>query len=233
MGDFAGPLLLRALARLRTLPPHCQETPTWGASVACYGPPQDATRDLANPANVEDLRRRIRQREFHWVHMGPPCTSFCRWFLLTCKSCSRTPENPAGLEENLKERIGNTLARICVSLARACQASGTSWTVENPRSSYLWRLPEYIALAREPGVEFVHVTMCAYGAPYLKRTSFLTNAPWVRGAASACSCTQRHERLQGSVRVGGRTVHRTALAAAYPRALCERLVALATDAADA
>ena len=192
---------------------------------------QDPSCDLANPTNVEGLRQRILRREFTWVHMGPPCTSFCRWFLLTCRSCTRTESNPTGLETNLKEKRGNVLARVCVRLARACQTSGTSWSVENPRTSYLWRLPEYVTLCREVGVEFVHLTMCSYGAPYLKRTSFLTNARWMRGAGSMCTCMQTHERLQGTVRVGGRSVHRTALAAAHPRALCQQLASLATEAA--
>lgn len=190
-------------------------------------PCQDASRDLSLPHNIDRLVRNIKEHRYHWVHMGPPCTSFSRWFLMTCKTCSRTPQNPTGSEANVKERLGNLLARNCVRIAEACNQARVAWTIENPQSSYLWRLPEFVALARRAGVFTTTFPMCAYGCLYQKRTAFMSNARWVAGIAAKCTCRRRHERLQGRVRVGQRWVHRTALAAAYPPSLCQHLVSLA------
>jgi hypothetical protein len=60
--------------------------------------------------------------------------------------------------------------------------------VENPQTSCLGCLLEYVSLCEEAGVS-------------------LTNTLWMCGAGSMCTCTPRHERLRGTVHVSSTSVH--------------------------
>ena len=191
--------------------------------------------DLTRTQLQESLLDMIRSRCFTWVHLGPPCTTFSSWYLASSHSNTRTKMNPAGLGSSPAEALGNQMAEFSVRAARVCLQTGTWFSIEQPRTSWMWILPSVKDLIAEPQVHFCHLVMCAYGSPHQKRTSFLTNAKWLMQASCQCSCKQLHVRLQGSVRdpETGAHTHRTQLAAAYPEALCHRLLSLAVLAARA
>ena len=146
---------------------------------------------------------------------------------------SRTQSNPTGNEVYKNEREGNLLARFCVAVAQICISVGCHFTLENPRGSWMWRLPEFVDLANHAHVHFAFFPMCAFGTNYLKRTAFLTNAQWCMRSIGGlrCTCKKKHVILQGFTTdpSTGKRIKRTALAAAYPARLCKALVDAAAN----
>ena len=101
----------------------------------------------------------------------------------------------------------------------------------------MWQLDNFRAVQAHRSVDCSNLVMCRYGSKHEKKTTFMTNASWVMKAACKCENTRQvkthhHVRLEGSARdpITGRMVHKTALAAAYPDALCDRLFELAESA---
>ena len=185
--------------------------------------------DLTDHELQRDIFKMILCGEVEWVHMGPPCTTFCWWYRVTSKKNTRSIANPAGDGITEAEHCGNQLAYLSITIAELCLKHGVWFSLEQPRTSLMWLLPEMIALRAKPGVVPCHLVMCAYGCDYMKRTTFLTNAHWMMAAACKCRCGGKHRtRLQGNVwdPVSQKNVKRTSLAAAYPKKLCERFMSL-------
>ena len=104
------------------------------------GPEHDLTRaDVAT--RLVDL---IRSKRVTWVHLGTPCTTFCRFFLMFCLKCTRTVSRPEGDGSFDREIEGNLLLNVSCRIAEAATANGTYWTMENPRTSLLWVMPRIL-----------------------------------------------------------------------------------------
>jgi hypothetical protein len=106
-----------------------------------------------------------------------------------------------------------------------------AFSLEHPRTSLLWSLPEFVELQR--GQFVVDFDQCCYGMRKVassgeraeqvwrrKRTRLLTNLPSLLSLAKKCRGEHAHEPLQGSVRTACGWRSRSELAAAYPRNLC-------------
>ncbi len=109
-------------------------------------------QDLLKPTGRADLLRRVSSGEFDWIHMGTPCTTFCRFFTMFNRRCTQTAENPSGLGKFNKEQACNALVALSCRVASAAMKVGTWWTVENPRSSLLLASPCMQPLLQRPGV---------------------------------------------------------------------------------
>ena len=190
-------------------------------------------QDLTDVGLQDELLALVSAGGVAWVHMGPPCTTFSSWYLCSSHSNTRSKENPEGFGNSKDEVLGNTMAYFSVKMANKCIRTNTWFTIEQPRSSWMWLLKSMRALALNPTVHFTYLTMCSYGSPYQKRTAFLSNARFTTGVASSCNCKRlgkEHVRLQGAiVNKDGTREHRTKIAAAYPPSLCEALVACASQ----
>ena len=192
------------------------------------------THDLTDPNLQQELIQQVQSRMYVWVHMGPPCTTFSSWYRFTSKQCTRSRSNPRGQNISSAEQLGNQMADFSAKLAQLCLEVGVWFTIEQPRTSLMWQLDNFRSLQAHRSVDNCNLVMCKYGSEHEKKTTFMTNAGWVMKAACKCSNTRRakthyHVRLEGSARdpVSGLMVHKTALAAAYPDALCDRLLTLA------
>ena len=142
--------------------------------------------------------------DFVWfVHMGPPCT---RW------START----TGRAGNATDRDGMTCARFSVRVLQACRAHEVYYTVEQPRSSGMWRWPPLARCLRLDGAFEVHFDTCQYGAPSRKPTTFCGTLPGLHRIGRKCCCSEHSERLQGTVTLetekSPKTIWRTSLA---------------------
>ena len=73
---------------------------------------------------------------------------------------------------------------------------GIGFWVENPRTSWLFRLPEWIKWLREPGVGAWIVDYCRFSAPWRKRTMFVCNL-CLRGKSMLCTRDHEHFKLRG------------------------------------
>ena len=100
-----------------------------------------AHHDSARPAVLSQILTIIRSGQVDWIHLGTPCTTFCRFFVMFAKECSRTMADPAGSGQSAREVLGNLLLDISCRIVRLAMKVGTWWTLENPRSSLLWLMP--------------------------------------------------------------------------------------------
>jgi hypothetical protein len=127
-----------------------------------------------------------------------------------------------------KVEDANELAARMARLARLQIKAGGLVSIENPEESWMWEYGPVKALREIPGVVTFVGDQCVLGGPYIKATSWLTNAPFMNIVVGRCPgmpTHPRHEVLRGMVRndTGGWT-WRTSLAAEYPESLCNNLV---------
>ena len=119
---------------------------------------------------------------------------------------------------------------ICFALSSSLLAHNVPFIIENPHSSFLWKLPSMIALAETPGVRMIVCDQCMFGARWRKRTRFLVGAvnPLdAEGLARRCFgqryCDRsgvKHQILQGRAPGGASW---TLVAQKFPTPLALRL----------
>ena len=113
--------------------------------------------------------------------------------------------------------------------------AGGWFTLEDPEHSLLWKMPGVIKLEGLPNVKRYSGDQCRLGAPWVKPTSWLSNAPWMEvvQVRRGPGCPQ-HQPLRGTTLDDkGRKVSRTTLAATYPRTLCRTLARAYAEALEA
>ena len=64
-----------------------------------------------------------------------------------------------------KVLVANRLLSNVLRLLKAANESGVPFSLENPRSSRLWLVPELLNLAHEAEAEWAHVDYCQYQTP--------------------------------------------------------------------
>ena len=185
--------------------------------------------DLSNDDHFDAALRSVPS--WNWLHGAPPCGTFSK-ARRTDEHGSvaelRSPWRPAGYGDPRAEEA-NVLARRQAALAKVVFEAKGYFSIENPFSSYLWQLKEYVDLAKLPGVRLVRLDQCAFGCRFMKPTGILTNAPWLWDPSAARRCEgalpHSHEVLAGRAWdyrvVPPEEVWLTSLAAEYPAAMCE------------
>jgi len=175
---------------------------------------------------MDDDFERLLQAQATWIHGAPPCKSFStarRVDQHASVKRLRSEDRPQGFGCAVTE-LANKLALRMLELAKSQLAKGQYFSIENPFSSLIWQLKQYVRLAAEKDVRFLRVHQCMAGSLHKKETGILTNAPWL--ADLLCDMTTRphhHVPLVGMVedlQKGGR-VFFTELAAEYPQGLCD------------
>ena len=97
------------------------------------------------------------------------------------------------------------------------------FSVENPLHSWLWHLPCFQSLLQR--LALVSFDACLHGSTRKKATAFLSSHPVLGRLSGPCPGCPKHDAWV----VDGN--YATALEAAYPKLLCERLVACIDDVA--
>ena len=131
-------------------------------------------------------------------------------------------------------RVGNALAAFSARVFRLCVKRAIPVALENPASSLLWQVPQYVSLAAHRQVHCVGCDYCLYGMPWRKRTRFMYAVVDLSAVARRCSSRKgicdrtgcRHVQLCGAQ--GGKLL--TKLAEPYPAPL-SRLLARCFSAA--
>jgi hypothetical protein len=162
-----------------------------------------------------------------WLHGAPPCKTFSRARrndMVANVRCLRTEERPQGFGSEATD-VANKLALRMLELARGQMKRGEFFSIENPFSSLMWKLKQYVKLAGEENVRMVRVHQCMAGSMHKKETGVLTNAPWI--VDLLCDIESRphhHVPLMGLVNdfrgEDSKRVFYTELAAEYPEGLC-------------
>ena len=194
-----------------------------------YGADHDLSR--------RDLQQKIRGWvQAHWVIAvlaGFPCTSFSRARNMPGgPPALRTTEYIAGLPglracDQAKVDMGNSLLRWVVAITRACLVSKTVCILENPWTSWAWKMPSLVSLLRDKRMSFTRSDFCCWGTPWRKSTGFATCNMPTHGFARACRgrkvCDNTgcpHCVLKGQNEQG---VFWTLIAEPYPEKLCRAL----------
>ena len=164
------------------------------------------------------------------IHLGAPCSSFS----LARKDDGgppplRDPPNimgKSGLSRQDQDKVnqGNMFAEISAVLAQLCHRRGVPWSIENPAGSYLWQVPDMIALSQLDGVQRFELDMCRFGSPHMKPTALLSSQD-LSSLALRCDKIERphqNEPLVGKVLVEGKWIYKTRLAQVYPPELCDK-----------
>lgn len=175
------------------------------------------------------------------------------WMVLPCSSWSRARRNTTGrpgwprplrgagavwglpdLSAKEREHVlnANKQAHFMIGLFALCLRNNVTMVVENPRGSWIWRLPSVQRLASRAEVELVDFDMCAFHAPWRTATrvmmchgdAHLFSACKCKNAGGVCSFSQRPDiRLSGA---DGRRF-KTHAAQTYPVDLCQRFACTA------
>ena len=147
---------------------------------------------------------------------------FCSSFSRAVRPMVRSRNSPSGLEGissnmKLKVALGNRHSLWLSGVIKRCQSKCIRWWVENPDSSFLWLMPEWLALGSRDPSNSLRVDYCRLNCPWRKRTKFMTDLH-LRSQSLFCSRDHQHIRL-----VGWSRTHRmpwTRAAQSYPRQLC-------------
>ena len=86
------------------------------------------------------------------------------------------------------------VVRRCLSMLSV----GTHILVENPWLSYLWLMPEMLALIGLPGLYLVRIDQCMHGTPFKKPQMWLTSNPELIKDARKCLHPTHAIRLEGT-----------------------------------
>ena len=89
------------------------------------------------------------------------------------------------------------MAQAAISICYACLAAGIGFSLENPRTSMIWELPEMMKPMAMAEVFMIELVYCAYGARWLKPTRILTNVQALRALECRCSRDHVHQELRG------------------------------------
>ena len=193
-----------------------------------YGP----QGDLLRPEVLEGVLRQIRSGKIRWVHLGTPCTTVCRFYLMFNQKCTRTSECPEGDGKNPREVEANRLFEITALIIRTCLENGVWWTLENPRWSLLWAIKCLQPWLRHGTTQHAFLVYCRFGSCFQKRTRLSGNLPGLQGLSCKCLGGHVHTRVEGRCWHQGRWMHVSQLAAAYPEKFCDALCCLGCAAFD-
>lgn len=132
---------------------------------------------------IRRVQRRILQTlksgRVRGVMLAVPCTSFSRARNRT--RVIRSDEFPFGLperdgwtENDLSAlAAGNTLAIFTLAVLSECNRQKIPWSLENPYSSVLFKIPQIANLISCEPSSFIRSCMCAFGARWRKPTGVL------------------------------------------------------------
>ncbi len=200
----------------------------------------DSRFDLELDATIDCEIAAAANREYQYSHFGITCSS---WSTINkINGGTRTYAQPLGNGTLPREIKGNLQLAQMMKLVFFYLACGISFSIENPRSSYIWKTEAMRSLIERADVYVVDLDMCAYclrppdyrpGAADIrvrKPTRIVTNLSCLRHLARRCDGNHQHQVCLGTVRNReGKVVRRSTAAGAYPPSLCRRWAALVSD----
>ena len=140
-----------------------------------------------------------------WVsvlHLGPPSSSFSVAFNRRASKRISADERPAA-RDNLSEaqeakvRLGNELAQVAVTLAKAQMKAERWFQLEQPASSLMLHFPSLKELLADPAVFKAVRCVCVDGAPWMKPTAIIADSRHILDLNAACPGCVSHISLQG------------------------------------
>ena len=158
------------------------------------------------------------------------CSPVCASYSTAITPPWRTLLHPMGIPsltelQRAKVEVGHLQLSFTLKLVRQCLKSGVLFWIENPDSSWFWRMPGELSwepLMSSGVIADYRTDQCRWGTAWRKRTRFRTNSH-IKGQSTFCRCKCKHVVLRG--RCPDRKMNFTKLAESYPRKLCHGLAA--------
>ena len=192
------------------------QTAASGVWTLCFDLDHSPHENLLDANLQKQLEELISLKVFLGVGLAPVCASFSSAITPAVRSSSH-PYGIPGLGEQMKRKVaeGNQMALWCFAIvALALELCIGVW-LENPASSWMFRLPEWIALCdRFPDWQPWTVDYCRFGTKWRKRTRFYSNTA-LRGWKTLCTRDHSHLLLRGRSQKHRKSW--TAVAQAYPK----------------
>ncbi|OLQ00509.1 hypothetical protein AK812_SmicGene16820 [Symbiodinium microadriaticum] len=166
----------------------------------------------------------LERKAFVGVGGGPVCSSFSR----AIRPAVRSKAHPAGLpsfRQSMESKVaeGNAHSAFVAEIVTVALRLDLPFWVENPRTSYMWDMPEWKSLIdAAPTDPFAVIDYCQLGAPWRKRTRFFVSG-CLAGQRLLCQGGHLHQRLSGYSQLHRKSW--TKVAEHYPPAV-NRLLAL-------
>ena len=193
--------------------------------------------DWVRAAEENLLNKDLQSKILRLIDLG--CFSLagsaliCASFSKAVTPAVRSPRFPRGLPRirlsmRRKVREGNQHADFTKEAIRRAETAGAHFWVENPDSSYLWKLRGYQRFLHPQSDWTMRVDFCRFGTPWQKRTRFGTSIPGLRGLRVMCNTDHSHLVLRGMSKVHRRPW--TAVAEPYPKGLCNLVSSAAVKA---
>ena len=163
----------------------------------------DSRHDILDNACYESLLRRVQRGEYVAIFAAPPCSTFSISRFVRSSSSQdggppavrfRSLDQVTGAKEcdpsrhkRELQQANKVVSRMC-GLLRAAAEVGTEFAIENPADrgdptrpelfmhpehAPLWLMPQVKELSQFASCRDATFPMCAFGAPYLKHTTFL------------------------------------------------------------
>ena len=187
-----------------------------GRWILCYDLEHSSREDLDDPGVKAEVEELLMNRCFLGLGGGPVCGSFSMAVTPPVRNC----EHPYGVpwaSQSMKPKIslGNRFARWMIKLLEIGLSLDLCVWLENPASSWLFRLPIWKAfLRRQPSMGSWMLDYCRFYAKWRKRTLIATNS-CLQGFKTLCRGGHIHQLLRG--RCKEKRQSWTAVAQAYPR----------------
>ena len=167
----------------------------------------------------EKLLKLITLRAFLVVGSAIICSSFSK----AVTPAVRSPRYPRGLpniRSTMKRKVldGNSHADFAAEVISLVESLNVFFWMENPDSSYLWRLRRFRRFADPSSDWLFRLDFCVFKTAWRKRTRIATNVPGLRGLRMMCRGGHEHLHLRGMS-----PIHKlpwTAVAEPYPAGLC-------------
>lgn len=190
-----------------------------------------ASQNILDDSVFEKLCRDAKKPRQLW-HFGFPCGSFS--IMQNMNNGSRSKTEPLGNGHLKRERDGNEILHRTLYLCELLHAHGSFFTLENPQSSFAWRIPKMKQVSEKCSCKEAVLDQCRFklmipgvdGKLGLakKPTKFLGTMPFLERLAVRCQHNHEHVAVLGGVKVQGKWQKRSQLAGAYPTALCTAYV---------
>lgn len=162
----------------------------------------DPSQDILNDVVFDKLcQEACKPRQF-W-HFGFPCGSFS--IMQSMNKGTRSSKLPLGDGTLRRERVGNEILRRTLHLCQLFLARGSFFTLENPLSSFAWKIPKMIMVSQKCNCKSVSLDQCMYklfipdtnGEPKRakKPTKFLGTMPLLERLNLKCTRDHQHTLL--------------------------------------
>ncbi len=122
---------------------------------------------------------------------------------------TRTKARPQGAGTDPAERLGNSLFHASMRIIEECNRYNVYYSLENPDFSMMFWMPR----VKKP-LQLVDLINACIGlqiplGAYRKRTKVIGNVPNLVSLSKLCSGEHEHVKVEGSVKVHDRWLHRS------------------------